>query len=69
MSTSETVLAPAPRYLRFMTALVLGAALATVPVVAGCGDDDPPGPDAGVMVDAVDVVDGPLQPPDLRRLA
>jgi hypothetical protein len=52
----------APRYLRFVTALVLGTA--TVTAVVACGDDDPPRVDA--RVDA-GVVDGPLPPPDLPR--
>lgn len=67
---------PAPRYLRFMTALVLGSALVAVPALAGCGDNrQPPTIDAGLIdariIDAFEevVVDGPLQPPDLPRLA
>lgn len=74
--TTTTTPAPAPRYLRFVTALVLGGALATVPALAGCGDDTPAPPtfDAGAIdariIDAEDnVVDGPLAPPDLARLA
>lgn len=60
---------PAPRYLRFVTALVLGAAVSTVPLaLTGCDDDSPPA-DAAVdaPVDASQVVDGPLAPPDLPR--
>lgn len=70
---------PPPRFLRFVTALVLGAAVTAIPVaVVGCGggDDDVPWPDDAVVVDAgtdaVDApvpVDGPLPPPDLARVA
>lgn len=53
----------APRYLRFVTALVLGTA--AVSAVAACGGDDDPAP-VDAAVDAT-VVDGPLPPPDLPR--
>ena len=63
----------APRYLRFVTALLLGAAAATAPQLAGCGSsttpnppDPEPDPDAEIP-DASTVVDGPLPPPDLPR--
>ncbi len=67
----------APRYLRFVTALVLGAAVAAVPLALGaCGDETAPAdaradaraPDATVPIDS-GVVDGPLPPPDLPRAA
>lgn len=72
--------APAPRYLRFATALLLGAAATTAiaataaTTLTACGDDlgDPgPGPSVDAMppVDMDSVVDGPLPPPDLPRLA
>jgi hypothetical protein len=72
-----------PRYLRFVTVLLLGAAATAVPFAIGCSDDAPPpdaalvdgGPDAAIdatfdaaIVDApTEVVDGPLAPPDLPR--
>jgi hypothetical protein len=73
---------PPPRYLRFVTALLLGAAIAgpvaLVVTTSGCADedggcvtdcsDDEPDPDA--RFDASQVpVDGPLHPPDLPRIA
>jgi hypothetical protein len=62
--------AAAPRYLRFVTALVLGAAITTAPVALGaCGDDEPPQVDASVPPDGSGAVDGPLPPPDLPRAA
>jgi hypothetical protein len=76
---SVTTQQPAPRFLRFMTALVLGTAVATVSGgLTGCdgSDDAPPAIDASVdaTVDAtVDAppdgvtIDGPLPPPDLAR--
>lgn len=75
--------ARAPRYLRFVTALVLGTAAAAG--LAACRDDENIPDDAPVAIDAVDtaidatdtpidtpidmgaVVDGPLPPPDLPR--
>jgi hypothetical protein len=66
-----------PRFLRFVTALVLGTAVGAIPAtLAGCdeGGDDPPPVDARVdaptdgMPDMGVVVDGPLPPPDLPRL-
>lgn len=58
----------APRYLRFVAALVLGSAAAVAPVaLGGCDDDtsriDAAPPDGGAGVD------GPLHPPDLPRAA
>jgi hypothetical protein len=66
--------------LRFVTALVLGAAVTAIPVAfvgCGSGDDDVPWPDdatAGTdanpdAIDAPAPVDGPLSPPDLARVA
>ncbi len=72
---------PAPRFLRFVTVLVLGTAITAIPAtfVGGCGngDDDVPWPDdatAGTdanpdAIDAPAPVDGPLPPPDLARVA
>jgi hypothetical protein len=54
----------APRYLRFVTALLLGAAVSSAPFAAGCGDDAPSA-DAAPIDAGVEVVDGPLAPPDL----
>lgn len=69
----------APRYLRFVTALLLGTAIATpvaLVMTSGCSDGDDGGddgddsstPDARVDADNVPV-DGPLAPPDLPRIA
>lgn len=70
---------PPPRFLRFVTALVLGTAVTAIPVAIGAcgGDDDVPWPDDAVAIDAgpgdaIDApapVDGPLPPPDLARVA
>jgi hypothetical protein len=58
---------PAPRFLRFMTALVLGTAITAIAGgVAACDGSDEPNVDA--TVDA-GPVDGPLPPPDLARVA
>ena len=63
---------PEPRYKRFVRALVVGSAIATVPLAAGCGESRTP-TDAGVTDAEVPtdrgfaVVDGPLPPPDLPR--
>jgi hypothetical protein len=61
----------APRYLRFVAALVLGAGVA---VVAACDDkEEQPPIDASVtpadaeIPDSYGLVDGPLHPPDLPR--
>jgi hypothetical protein len=57
----------APRYLRFVTALVLGTAAVTAAAACELDDkDSPPRPDAAVDAG---VVDGPLPPPDLPRVA
>jgi hypothetical protein len=67
---------PAPRYLRFLTALLLGAAVATpvVLVTTACSDDgddgaddEPMNPDA--VADAALTGEGPLPPPDRPRTA
>lgn len=67
---------PAPRFLRFMTALVLGTAVTAIPCgLAGCADSDEPTVDARVDATPTDAgpdagpVDGPLPPPDLARVA
>ena len=69
----DSVVKP-PRYLRFLRTLVLGSAIAGLPMTAACSDDCedaecsegwvPLPPDAGPVA-----VDGPLPPPDLPKLA
>ena len=72
---SEPTPTPPPRYLRFVTALLLGAAIAApvaVVVMSGCsdeGDDADDEPPIDSRFDAAVVVDGPLPPPDLPRVA
>jgi hypothetical protein len=71
----------APRFLRFVTALVLGGGIALAPaLLGGCGTDtrqpDAHSIDDGSPIDAMrsidadnTTVDGPLRPPNLPRLA
>lgn len=67
-----------PRYLRFLRSLLMGSALAAAPLTAAsCTDEEEEcvdeecsnSPDPDAMVDAGVVVDGPLPPPDLPKLA
>jgi hypothetical protein len=65
----EPRLEPAPRFLRFVTALVLGGGIALAPaLLGGCGNDSPH-PDARPIDAGNTSVDGPLRPPNLSRLA
>ncbi len=66
-----------PRYLRFLRSLVVGSALASIPLAAAACDMNSDCDDcesttdattADATTDASVVVDGPLPPPDLPKL-
>lgn len=67
---------PPPRYLRFLRSLVVTGAVASVPLMSACSEDEGEetdcaegdcGPADSGIADAGEpvVVDGPLPPPDL----
>jgi hypothetical protein len=66
-----------PKYLRFLRSLVVGTALAALPLSTACSDDEdcpgdscmPTDPDAMADAGVPVVVDGPLPPPDLPKVA
>jgi hypothetical protein len=73
---ADEITEPAPRYLRFLAALVLGSAVVAAPIaLTACGDDHHPSPYDAARPDAAvpdadnTTVDGPLAPPDLPRTA